>query len=108
MEQGVKIDFLEDETYNLLEKKAELEISHDDDVKFSFDTTLPEIELNSLEEEGLKILCQKVVRNMKHVQESLTTELLYPDLKKMYSHFVNSHPKDDLIRGNFILRGIVN
>ena len=108
MEHELKIKFLEDEPFNLLGRKSELKITNEFDAKFEIDPNTPLCEFSDLEEEGMKKMADDVVCEL-NATYKITVETLLPDLKKIYSFFVASHPKDSLLDGKFkILSGKVN
>ena len=98
MEHELKTTFLGDETFGLLGRKTQLKITNEFDAKFEFDPNTPSYEFTPVEEEGMKQMATDLVCEM-NTTFKITVDTLLPDLKKIFSFFVASHPKDGLLDG---------
>ena len=106
-EQHLKIELLKDKDFDLLSRKEDLQITNENDVEFPpYDEShFPDLDFNPFELQGLEMLATQTVHELKKFQESLTPEILLPDLKKIFSYFVFCHPKDGLLDGTNLLSG---
>ena len=83
------------------------------EIRHEFDPTndakpLPQlINFHDLELEGLKKFAKRITEAMKSVQNLSNIESFESDLKMFISIFDQSHPKDALRRGNWILKDFI-
>ena len=104
----VKTTLTKDEGFNFLGKESEFKTSDANNVKFSFDPNLPIKDFEPLELIGIEEMADLTIHKMSKVQDFPCRNTFLSHFKHMYTYFLESHPKDSLCEGNFIINAFTN